>query len=198
MTEPTVHPDSQSSLFYRFSIPPAVPLVVSSVCRVVPARVSPFPVRDLPWNVPFGVVSCAKRRELAASSVTLRGLVDLRAGVVKPTLAQKGARRGEAVGETLGLLAGSRGRWRRSSQGGRRCRRWRPERAWPPQLSTRRERVLRNGRSRAPALRALVRLVGRARAGGVLHPQPATRPTRAAAPPRRRSCTNRRGCLRYG
>ncbi len=50
---------------------------------------------------------------------------------------------------------------------------------------TRREKALRNGRSRAPALRAIVRLVGRARAGGALHPQPATRPTRAAAPPRR-------------
>ena len=63
------------SLFYRFSIPPFH--LSFHLCVALYRRACLLSLWDLPWNVPFGVVSCAKRRELAASRCVTRVIVDL-------------------------------------------------------------------------------------------------------------------------
>ena len=69
MTEPTVHPDSQSVVILPFLYPPPPFRLSFHLCVALYRRACLLSLWDLPWNVPFGVVSCAKRRELAASSV---------------------------------------------------------------------------------------------------------------------------------
>ena len=72
MTEPTAN-----RRYFTVSLSPPPLRLSFHLCVALYRRACLLSLWDLPWNVPFGVVSCAKRRELAASSVTLRGLVDL-------------------------------------------------------------------------------------------------------------------------
>ncbi len=69
MTEPTVHQTARLSLF-TVSLSPPFRLSFHLCVHALYRRACLLSLWDLPWiNVPFGVVSCAKRRELAASSV---------------------------------------------------------------------------------------------------------------------------------
>ena len=72
VTEPTVHPDSQSVVILPFLYPPrrsACRFICDSVCRVVPARVSPFPVGSSVERALRGGLVCEAPRVSRTSSV---------------------------------------------------------------------------------------------------------------------------------